>query len=64
MTGHDWVVNRWGNTCYGKQKDNDFSDTKGVTIYNGEVVISHWNANGDATEPKIYCNACEFAVYE
>ena len=51
MTGHDWVVNRWGNTCYGKQKDNDFSDTKGVTIYNGEVVISHWNANGDATEP-------------
>ena len=62
------ITSQWGRNyvsddIYGQITGNDLSNTKGVCISQyGYVCICHFNENGNATEPMIYCNADEFEI--
>ena len=63
MAGHTWVKHGYWHT-YGKIKDNNLRNTKGIKIYSGLVYIGHFDASGNETYPYIYCAADEFVIYD
>ena len=60
-----WFTNKWGETCYGSQTENDLINTRGVCIHpDGSVFIADWDQDSNPTEPNIYCDKYEFKIYE
>ena len=65
MTSH-WQTDQFNNFCYGKMTGSDLINTNGISIYaHGSVVsIAYRDQDGVETEPRIWCTADEFVIFE
>ena len=66
MIAHNWLINKYRCLSYGKTKNKNLVETKGVFIdtkYSG-VTIGYIDEFGGAVEPYIYCSEFDFVIGE
>ena len=61
-----WETNQeWGYHMFGHTTDNRLRNTNGIYINQyGGVDICHFDEDGSATKPQIYCDEDDFEILE